>query len=467
MANNTNKRKRLYIILGIIVVLLIIGGQVRKYFQKEVEEVEVEEVKRRTILETVSASGKIFPETEVKISSDVSGEVVELFVQEGDSVTQGQLLARIDPEAFMSAVERGEASVNNALAQEANAQAGLERSKAQLIQAKAQKDQIVAQLENARAVHKRNEGLRAEGVVSEADFDASLSNLRALEANLRSAEANVLSAEASNKSAEQSVKAATFTVKSANASLKELKTSLRRTSVYAPMDGIVSLLNIELGERVVGTIQMTGTEMLRIANLNKMEVQVEVNENDVLRVQLNDDVDIEVDAYLDRKFKGKVKQIANSASSATSLSGLSTDQVTNFIVKVSIDPSSYQDLVNAGRTYPFRPGMSAAVEVYTNRSEQTLSVPIQSVTTRDITLSDATSKVTAETEEKEVVFVVKADTVAMVSVVTGIQDDTNIEIKEGLKEGEQIVSGPYSAISRKLKGGSAVRLKKEEEDYKE
>lgn len=451
------------LLAGAIIILLLIVARIGSHFRKEVEEVETERVARRTLLEKVSASGKIFPETEVKISSDVSGEVVELYVQEGDSVTQGQLLARVDPEAFLSAVERGEASVNNALAQEANARAGLERSKAQLIQAQAQKDQIVAQLDNARTIHRRNEDLIKEGVISEADFDASLANLQALDANLRSAEANVLSAKANQSSAEQSVKAASFTVKSANASLKELKTSLRRTSIYAPMDGIVSRLNIELGERVVGTIQMAGTEMLRVADLRKMEVQVEVNENDVLRVQLDDEVDIEVDAYLDRKFKGKVKQIANSASSSNTLNGLSTDQVTNFIVKVSIDPGSYQDLIGKGIRYPFRPGMSAAVEIYTDQSENVLSVPIQSVTTREVPLDKSQGDDSAM-EEIEVVFVVRGDTVDMVEVQSGIQDDTNIEITQGLSEGDLVVSGPYSAISRVLEKGKAVKEKEEKKE---
>jgi HlyD family secretion protein len=456
MAKRKN-RKRLYYILGALLVLLLILSIVGRRFQEKGLEIEVEKVVQRTLLETVSASGKIFPETEVKISSDVSGEVVELYVEEGDSVKQGQLLARVDPEAFQSAVERGEASVNNSKAQEANARAGLERTKAQFVQAKAQQEQIEAQLTNARAIHERNQELIKEGVISEADFDASLSNLDALRANLKSAEANVKSAEASLEAAKQSIKAASFTVKSAEASLKELKTSLRRTSIYAPMEGVVSKLNIELGERVVGTIQMAGTEMMRIADLSKMEVQVEVNENDVLRVSLEDEVDIEVDAYLDRKFKGKVKQIANSAEDS-GVSGLATDQVTNFIVTINIDPGSYEDLVTRDQPFPFRPGMSAAVDVYTGKAEEVLSVPIQAVTTRLINEEDK--------DEEEVVFVMKEDTVDMVQVVTGIQDDTNIELKSGLKEGELVVTAPYSAISRELKKGTEVRVKEEEDKKK-
>ena len=452
MAKRKN-RKRLFYILGAVLVLLVVLSIVGRSFQEKGLEIEVEKVQLRTLLETVSASGKIFPETEVKISSDVSGEVVELYVEEGDSVKQGQLLARVDPEAFQSAVERGEASVNNAKAQEANARAGLERTKAQYVQAVAQQEQIEAQLANARAIHKRNQELIKEGVISEADFDASLSNLESLQANLKSSEANVKSAEANLEAAKQTIKASSFTVKSAEASLKELKTSLRRTSIYAPMEGVVSKLSIELGERVVGTIQMAGTEMMRVADLSKMEVQVEVNENDVLRVSLDDEVDIEVDAYLDRKFKGKVKQIANSAEDS-GVSGLSTDQVTNFIVTINIDPTSYENLVTGDQPFPFRPGMSAAVDIYTDKAEDVLSVPIQAVTTRLINEEDK--------DEEEVVFVMKGDTVDMVQVVTGIQDDTNIEVKSGLEEGESVVTAPYSAISRELERGTEVRIKEEE-----
>ena len=374
------KNKILYILLG-LVALLIIAAALKSKGKPKGEKVKVEKVERRTIQEKVSASGKIFPEMEVNISSDVSGEVVELYVEEGDSVTAGQLLARIDPDAYQSAVERGRASVNNAKAQYANANAGMERSRAQLLQSEAQKEQIEAQLENIKAIHERNEQLLKDGVISQADFDGSLSNLKALEANIRSAIAGVKTAEANMESAKQSVNAASYTIKSAEASLKELQTSLRRTSLYAPMSGIVSRLNVEKGERVVGTIQMAGTEVMRIADLSKMEAQVDVNENDVLRVSLGDEVEIEVDAYLDRKFKGRVTKIANSASNTSSIS-LTSDQVTNFVVTCNIDPASYNDLAGKGKVFPFRPGMSASVDILTSSEENVVSVPIQSVTTR-------------------------------------------------------------------------------------
>lgn len=452
------RKNNWWIILLVILVLALLGGGIWKSRQKpKGEKVSVEKIEKRTIKETVAASGKVFPETEVKISSDVSGEVVELYVEEGDSVQAGQLLARVDPDAFQSAVERGQASVNNAKAQEANAQAGVERSKAASLQASAQVKQVEAQLINARAVHERNEDLIKEGVISQADFDASLSNLRALEANLESAEANYRSAQAGLESARQTARAAGFSVKSAQASLDELQTSLRRTSIYSPVDGVVSSLSIEKGERVVGTIQMAGTEMMRIADMSRMEVQVDVNENDVLRVSVGDKVDVEVDAYLDRTFEGIVTQIANSASN-TSMASLTSDQVTNFVVKVLLDPESYKDLKQPDGRPPLRPGMSASVDIHTASAENTVSVPIQAVATREY--EDIKDEIKGESRSDddlvEVVFVAKGDTVDLVQVKTGIQDDEYIQVLSGLQGDEEVVSGPYSAVSRKLKQGDYI-----------
>lgn len=304
MTKKKNK-KTLIIVLVAVVVVLVVAVSIKNKNKPSGEKVAAEEVTERTIIEKVAASGRVFPQTEVKISSDVSGEIVELYVQEGDSVVTGQILARIDPDAYQSQVERGVASVNSAKAQLAN-------SRSQVENAKAQKEQILAQLENAKAAHARNEALKADKVISDADFDQSLSALRALEANLRSSEASI-------RSAEENVRASEFSIKSAEASLKELQTSLRRTTIYAPMDGNISSLSVERGERVVGTIQMTGTEMMRIANLNAMEVRVDVSENDIPRVKYGDEVEIEVDAYIDRKFKGTVTQIANSSSNAATV----------------------------------------------------------------------------------------------------------------------------------------------------
>jgi HlyD family secretion protein len=458
MTQRKKSNNRLIFILLALVAVLVAVVVWRQKSKPKGEKVFTEKVSMREIKEIVAASGKVFPQTEVKISSDVSGEIVELYVEEGDSVVSGQLLARIDPDAYQSQVERGMAQVNTAKAQLAN-------SRSQIENFKAQREQIQAQLKNAREIHTRNEKLRKEGVISEADFEASLSNLQSLEANLRAAEANI-------RAAEESAKGAQFSVEGSEATLRELRTSLRRTTIYAPMSGIVSKLNVEAGERVVGTIQMTGTEMMRIANLNAMEVRVEVSENDIPRVSLGDNVEIEVDAYIDRKFRGKVTQIANSAITSGVTTALTTDQVTNFEVRININPDSYRDLIADGKRHPFRPGMSASVEINTNTKDDVLSVPIQSVTTRekDEDKKKDNKQLVSQKEEqskslREVVFLISSDTVRMVDVKTGIQDDAYIEIVEGLKEGDEIVTGPYSAISRKLKQGDRILVVKEEEFF--
>ena len=466
MAKRTNNRL-VFLLIGAIVILILFVVYQRSKRPKG-EQVNIEKVIKRTIKETVAASGKVFPETEVKISSDVSGEIVELFVEEGDSVTIGQLLARIDPDAIKSQVERGEASVNNTKAQVANATAGVERNKALIAQAEAQKEQIEAQITNTRNIHERNEKLFKEGIISDADFEASLSSLNALEANLRSSIANLKSAEANLESAKQTLLANQFSVKSAEASLKEMNTSLRRTNIYAPTNGVVSRLSVEKGERVVGTLQMTGTEMMRIANLDAIEVQVDVSENDVLRVSLNDPVEIEVDAYIDRKFTGVVSEIANSANNSGA-SSLTTDQVTNFIVKIRIDPGSYKDLVTTGKLFPFRPGMSASVEINTHTEENTLSVPIMAVTTREEEKDEEDEgnlKAKKEEDIKEVVFLMESDTAKMVEVKTGIQDDEYIQVLSGLEEGQTVIKGPYKAISKDLEEGDKIVEKKKEKKKK-
>jgi len=461
MAKRNNKL--LYGLLA-LVVILIAAAIIKGRGEPKGITVETKKVKKRTIKETVSASGKIFPEKEVKISSDVSGEVVELYVEEGDSVTLGQLLCRVDPDAYQSAVERGAASVDNAKANVANLAAGIERSKAQLIQAEAEVERIQAQIDNSKAVHERNEELFKTDIISDADFEASAANLKGLEANLRSVIANVKSAEAGLEAAKQTKAAAEFSVKSQQASLKELQTNLRRTTIYAPTSGIVSMLNIEQGERVVGTIQMTGTEIMRIANLSAMEIQVDVSETDVLRVAIGDEVDIEVDAYLDRKFKGKVTEMANSASGAASNS-LTTDQVTNFVVKARIDPASYSDLIVPGKSHPFRPGMSASVDITTDVREDVLCVPIQSVTTRDKEEeedeeeeSDEETSESSDDEVLEVVFLADAGKARMVEVKTGIQDDDYIQVLDSLSVGQEVISGPFSAVSKKLKDGKTINI---------
>ncbi len=457
MAQRKTRNWLLYALIGIIVILVVVVA-IRNRNKPTGEKIVTEKVEARTIREVVAASGKVFPKTEIKISSDVSGEIVELYVEDGDSVFAGQVLARIDPEAVQSQVERAQASVNNAKANLADSKAAV---KSQI----AQREQIEAQLIAASAQQKRNEKLRADGVISELDYENSLSNLKALEANLRSAEASI-------QSAKERVRGAEFSIKSAEATLKELNTSLVRTTIFAPTNGIISRLDVEQGERVVGTIQMQGTEMMRIADLNAMEVRVDVSEGDIPRVSVGDEVEIEVDAYIDRKFKGRVTLISNSASNTGTTVSLTSDQVTNFEVRIDIDPSSYEDLVSTNMEYPLRPGMSASVEINTATKENVLSVPIQSVTTRE--KEDVKRKKDKEGEEialtddelREVIFVAtEADTVRMIEVRTGIQNDSYIEITSPIEEGLEVVSAPYSAISRKLKSGDKVQKVKEEELY--
>lgn len=453
-----NSRILIYTLVIICIVLIGLVFVFKK--GPELMKVSTEAVQVNTITEKVSASGKIFPVTEVKISSPVSGEVVELNIVEGDSVNQGQVLAKIDPEAYQSQVERGVASVNASKANMAN-------SKAQLENIRAQKEQVLSQLLNAQEVHKRNEKLFKEGVISNADFESSLVNLQSLEANLRASEASI-------KSAQQNVLASEYSIKSAEASLKELKTMLGRTTIVAPVSGIVSKLNVEKGEQVVGTMQMSGTELMRIANLNSMEVQVEVSESDIPRVNIGDKVDVEVDAYVDRLFEGKVRQIANSANnlgSGIGAAALNSDQVTNFVVTIDILSRSYNDLINTENKFPFRPGMSANVEINTSTVSDVLTVPVQSVTVREFEEDADRLKRDASYNPKderfaEVVFVIDADSVRMLEVSTGLQDDKYIHIKAGLEEGMQVVTAPYSAISKKLEEGKQVEIVDEDRLYK-
>lgn len=448
---NTKKKNKWLLPVLILVILALAAFAFFKGKSKpKGTEVSIEKAALRTIEETVSASGKIFPETEVKISSDVSGEIVELYIQEGDSVYTGQVLAKIDPDTYESSVEQGRASVNNAKANKAMSLAQIENAKAQI-------EQINAQLTNARNVHNRNIELKKDGVISQVEFDQSLSNLNGLLANLKAAEASL-------NSSKNSAEGATYTVKSAEARLRELQTSLSRTTIKAPTSGIVSSLSVEAGERVVGTIQMTGTEMMRIANLSTMEVQVEVSENDILRVSIGDDVEVEVDAYLDRKFTGKVTEIANSANNIGAAGAiLNSSEVTNFIVKVRIDSESYKDIIGPNKKYPFRPGMSASVDIYTESMKDILSIPIQAVTVREKEDKNGDKK-TDKDEYDEVVFVMEADTVRMTKVVTGIQDDEYIMVKSGLNDGEKVVTGPYSSLSKKLKEGDTVREKEDKNE---
>ena len=435
-------------------MVLIFGGL---FLAKKMEwigkveptEVEFAKVSRSTIIEKVSASGKIQPEVEVKLSPDVSGEIVSLNVAEGDSVVAGQELLKIRPDNYVSLLARAEAQMNAT-------KANMEQSKAVLAQSE-------ARLSKAKIDYDRNAKLHKDKVISDADFDQFVSAYTVAKQDLEAAKANV--------------NAANYNVKSSEATLKEAKTNLTKTTIYAPQSGIISKLNVELGERVVGTSQMAGTEMLRIANLNKMEVRVNVNENDITRVSIGDTVLIDVDAFSssERKFKGVVYEIASSANSSGA-SAVSNDAVTEFEVKIRVLRSSYADLIKGKLSYPLKPGMTASVEILTNRQENTLTAPLSSVTTREIGAvaegekkeEDATNSMNSndaleakkrKENTKEVVFVMEKGKAKMIQVKTGISDFENIEIVSGLKDGQEIIAGPYATVAKKLKEGDLVKKK--------
>lgn len=451
---------KIWWILGGVVLLLGGGLAIAKqkgWIGKEPStEVEFTKAKKADIIERVSASGKIQPEIEVKLSPDVSGEIVGLYVNEGDSVRAGQLLLKIRPDNYESLLSRAEAQVNS--------------SKASVEQAKSGQSQSESRLLKAKIDYDRNRKLHDDKVISDADFDQFNSQYLVAKQDVESAKANV--------------QAAVFNVKSTEAALKEARANLTKTTIYAPQSGTVSKLNVELGERVVGTSQMAGTELLRIANLNKMEVRVNVNENDITRVSMNDTVIIDVDSYSasGRKFKGIVYEIASSANGlgSAAAAAVSSDAVTEFEVKIRILRSSYSDLIVGKRSYPLKPGMTASVEIITNRKMGVLSVPLATVTTRDPTMkpegdkkegeensNQEPEKVIKKDKIKEVVFVMDKDSKAKLrEVKTGISDFENIEILSGLKEGETIISGPYITVSKKLKEGELVTKKKVEEKKK-
>lgn len=438
------------IVLGLLVYAIIEGKKGGKGIS-----VTVEKAALRDIKETVTASGRIYPEKEVKISSDVSGEVIGLYVKEGDTVKAGQLLAKINPDTYLPTIKRAQASVSSSKAQENTALA-------QITGAEAQVKQVQAQVDLAQKTNDRNKQLFEDGVISKADMESSQANLRGLQANLNSAKANL-------KQARSNAQASLYGTASAQASLKETQTSLNKTMIYAPVDGIVSKLNIEKGERVLGTIQMSGTEIMTIANLSAIEVQVEVSENDIVRVNKGNPATIEVDAYYGEKFTGVVTEIANSASSLSSTGAsatLNTGQVTNFIVKIRMDYDSYKSKIVANKPFPFRPGMSASVEINTTSVKDAVSVPIQCVTTRE--KKDTMNTDTAFSDDKimEVVFVKSADTVKQVQVKTGIQDDKYIQVLSGLNAGDEVVTGPYSTVSRTLKSGDAITVETKQKNFK-
>jgi HlyD family secretion protein len=428
-------KKKIYILVGVVVTLIIvlltlkskgiIGGNDDS---KQVETSKVDEI---TIIETVSATGKIQPEIEVKISSEVSGEIIALPIKEGQVVKKGDLLVKINPDLYTSGYNR---TVSN-----------LSGTKAGLSQAD-------ATFKEAKASYDRSKTLFDKGIISRSDWDKAIAAFEGAKANKESAYYNV---------------------QSANATVKEAKDNLGRTTIYAPADGTISSLDVELGERVLGTQQMTGTEILRVANLNNMEVEVDVNENDIVKINIGDSTKIQVDAYLKKEFKGIVTSISNSASAATT-----ADQVTNFKVKVRILKESYQDLLEGKpATYsPFRPGMTATVDIITERKEKVIGVPISAVVIKSDTTATKSYEIKDEGEDKKVapkndkkfecVFVKVGNKAKIRIVKTGIQDDTNIEVTSGLKKGDVVIVGPYTTVTKDLNSGDKITLAKDSDKEK-
>ena len=427
-------KKTIYILIGgavlLIAVFLVLSKTGVIGNKDKAKSVETSLVKATTIVETVSATGKIQPEIEVKIASMVSGEIIALPIKEGQVVKKGDLLVKINPDLYTS---------------------GLNRSVANLAAAKSGLTQAEAQFKEAKANYDRNKTLFEKGIISKSDWDKTVASFEVTKATKQSAY---------------------FNVQSASATVNEARDNLGRTIIYAPADGTISVLNVELGERVLGTQQMAGTEILRVANLNNMEVEVDVNENDIVKIKVGDEAKVEVDAYLKKQFKGIVTSISNSASTA-----LTADQVTNFKVKIRILKESYQDLLEGkpASYSPFRPGMTATVDIVTKTKTNVLAVPISSVVVKSDTTAVKESKVdVAEPTEKEpipkidkkleCVFVKVGDKAKIRIIKTGIQDDTNIEVITGLKKGDVVITGPYTTVSKELNSGDKVTKEKTEEN---
>ncbi|MDB5260845.1 MAG: secretion protein HlyD [Adhaeribacter sp.] len=445
---NINANRKFYI-LGAILILLLLGVFLAKkngwIGKKTGTEVTVAKARNANIIEKVSASGKVQPEVEVKISPDVPGEITNLYVEEGDSVTRGQLLLKIRADNYVSVVQMQQAQVNT--------------QRANLAQAKAQLSQTIANSAQTALTHKRNTDLFTQKVISQADFEASKASYEVSRQEI--------------EAARQRVRAAEFNLQSALASLEESRKNLNKTTIYAPVNGTISKLSVEEGERVVGTSQMAGTELLRIANLNSMEVRVNVNENDIIRVQVGDSAIVEVDSYSgkDEKFRGVVTQIANTAKDAVTL-----EAVTEFEVRIRLINDSFKHLANTRRNAtPFRPGMTASVDIITEQKNNILTVPLSAVTTRVAEDGDKKTPIrntnnTGSTEANEpqrdeqideIVFVHRNGKAEAVKVKTGISDFDNIQILSGLKEGDEVISGPFRAVSKGLKNGEVVIVKDE------
>ncbi len=430
-------KKAWWIIIGAI-VLIVILVIIAKHSGGDETKVAIEKAGRHTITETVTASGKIYPETEVKIAPEVSGEITLLDIIEGDSVKKGAVLVKINPAIYNSMVNQASASVEQS-------RATADNSKQMMAQAESQYDL-------ALATYNRNKKLFDQKVISQLEFEQG-------EASFKSAKATLDAAKASTSGGK-------YGIQGAQAGLSQAQENLQKTTIIAPVSGIISQLNVKKGERVVGTAQMAGTEMLTIADMSRIEVRVDVSETDISKVRIGDTTIIEADAYRNRKFKGLVSKVAVSSTSASSVSasGTSTDQVTNYTVHILIMPSSYSDLVASlpkGK-FPFKPGMSASVEIQTNRQDDILSVPVNAVTTRDWpdSIKNKMTSVSANDNIRQVVFVYDSTTqkVAIRDVKTGLQDNKYIQVTEGLKEDEAVIVAPYGAIARTLNDKTKVKV---------
>jgi HlyD family secretion protein len=421
--------KYILISLGILIVLIVIASATGLIGKTKLNQVATEKAAVRDINETVSASGKIKPHIEVKISPEVSGEVVELPIKEGDVVKKGQLLCKIRPDILKSGYDRAVASYNTQKASVGNS--------AQMLK------QAEANFNNQESIYKRDKALYDNKVLTTAEFET--------------ARANYESAKATFEASKQNVIGSTYGLAQSSASVKEAQDNLAKTTIYSPVDGVVSKLSIQKGERVLGTQQFAGTEIMTISDLSQLDVNVDVNENDINRITMGDSSKIEVDAFSGKNFTGVVTEIGSSAN----VVGTNADQVTNFTVKVRINPDSYKNLLakTADNPSPFRPGLTATVDINTNNTKS-LSVPIQSVTTREEKKAVATPTTKTKTSDnktkiaapaKEYVFVYRAGKVIQVQVTTGIQDDTYIQILSGLKSGDEVVSAPFATISKVLK----------------
>lgn len=433
----------LWIIIGVVVLIGgLIGLKAAGIIGKdEGTKVTTEKVTKKTIIETVNASGKVYPEVEVKISPDISGEIVELNVNEGDSVQKGKVLARIYADIYQSQRDQVSAGVDQARAQVSNTEANIKGLK--------------ATLDQAQSNYNRQKKLLEDKVISRAEFETAEQSLRTAEANYNAAQ--------------QNIKAGVANIKNTQAQLVRADKDLSRTVITSPMNGIVSLLSVKKGERVAGNSFNVGTEMMRIADMGSIVAQVDVGENDIPKVKIGDTALIEIDAYNDRKFKGVVYKVANPVTNSTSSATTSSTDVTNYKVHIRLLVSSYIDLVGKGR-FPFRPGMSCSADIQTRTEKNVLSVALNAVTTRDPDKKTDKKKddkpAPASNDPEEVVFVLqKNGTVKKFKVKTGIQDLNYIQIVEGLNEGDDVVVAPYAIVSKSLKDGDKVSVTQKDKLY--